>query len=204
MQLLTGRFLLSFFPLLWCLNSLGAEQVDFETEIAPILAEHCVRCHSPNNRKGDLSLSTARDLRDGGYLSPGDPSESQLMDLIVAEDGEAPRMPQDAEPLSAEHVALLRQWIKQGARWEDDFVIREASKADTTWWSLQPLAVKDLELGIDDFISSKLKEQNLQRNPPADRVTLIRRATFDLTGLPPTPEEVDEFVNDRSPMPMSD
>ncbi|MEL6110254.1 MAG: DUF1553 domain-containing protein [Planctomycetota bacterium] len=179
-----------------------AREIDFEADIAPILAEHCVRCHSPNNRKGDLSLATMEDVVDGGYIVPGDADGSSLIDLISGVDGEPPEMPQDAEALSTNQVTLIRRWVDEGATWPEAIVVREASKSDTTWWSLQPLSQNIDTSGenvIDRLVDEKLGEQGLRRNPPADRVTLIRRATFDLTGLPPTPDEVDRFLDDTDP-----
>ena len=117
-------------------------------------------------------------------------------------------MPKEGAPLSADEVAVLRTWIAEGAHWPEDVVIREKSKADRTWWSLQPLAVTEppsegipdeWKLNpIDRYVFARLRQQ-LRPNPRADRRTLIRRVTYDLTGLPPTPEETDAFVRDDSP-----
>ncbi|QGJ72207.1 Planctomycete cytochrome C [Planctomycetales bacterium 10988] len=187
--------------------------MDFQQEIAPILEQHCIRCHTPGNNKGDLSLATIDNLEENGYLIAGDPEGSYLLDLVTALEGMPPEMPKDAEPLNTEEVALVREWISQGAHWPDDLVLHEKSKADSTWWSYQPLdqspppSKKNVKSGfrewkkhpIDRFIFSKLAEENLEPNPPADRRTLIRRATYDLTGLPPTPAEVEAFVNNPDP-----
>jgi mono/diheme cytochrome c family protein len=179
------------------------EPVDFAKEIAPILERNCIRCHVPGNEKGDLSLATFADLAENEYVVPGDPDSSYLVDLITAVDDEPPEMPKDATPLPEEQVALIRRWIAEGADWPDDAILRERSKADASWWSLQPLRTTpdspDGPASIDAFIDAKLADQGLARNPPADRRTLIRRATYDLTGLPPSPEEVEAFVNDPNP-----
>ena len=175
------------------------EAIDFESQIAPILSVHCVRCHSPSNSKGDISLANIGHLRDNGHIEPGQPDESYLIELITGLDGTPPEMPKDAAPLSAEQVALIRQWIADGASWPDDVVVREASKADASWWSLQPVTQQHDDATIDHFIDVKLSEAGLAKNPPADRRTLIRRATYDLTGLPPTPEEIEQFENDTDP-----
>ena len=176
-----------------------ANEIDFAKQIAPILSEHCVACHSDSNSKGDVSLATIKDLKENGYLSPGKPNESHLIDLIVGVDGEPPAMPKEGEPLSANQVTLFRRWVSEGARWPNDLVVREKTKADSNWWSLQPIATKFDYESIDDFVDSRLKENGLQRNPPANRRALIRRATYDLTGLPPTPDEVDAFVGSNDP-----
>lgn len=172
--------------------------VDFDSQIAPILSHRCVSCHSPGINKGGLSLATINDALDAGYIVPGQPDDSHLVDLISSVDGEPPEMPGDGDPLSDEQVQLIRGWIAAGARWPEQTVVREASKADASWWSLQPLAKSNMT-SIDLFIDAKLASVGLSRNPPADRATLIRRATYDLTGLPPTPEEIRLFVADPDP-----
>ena len=105
-------------------------------------------------------------------------------------------MPNEGEPLSAKEVAVIRSWIADGAAWPTDVVLHEKSKADGSWWSLQPLGQLDTSASIDSYVEAKLSESGLVMNPAADRRTLIRRATYDLTGLPPTPEETDAFLND--------
>ncbi|MEQ9407175.1 MAG: DUF1553 domain-containing protein [Fuerstiella sp.] len=209
---------------------------DFKTKIAPIFQQHCVRCHSPNVAEGDLSLATISDLVEMGYIVAGDPDSSHLVDVISASEGDIPRMPQESPPLSASQVSLIRQWIKEGATWPQNVVVREKSKADASWWSLQPLqpvvsvssqtvssqtrsnqtrgnqtrgnqadgkerspTAAGTELTIDDFIRARLAEHGLSMSAPADRRTLIRRLTFDLHGLPPSPEAVQSFVDDPDP-----
>ena len=188
---------------------------DFRTQIAPIFQKHCVRCHSPGNTKGDISLATIDDLVAYEHVISGDPNASHLIELLSGVDGERPAMPKGADPLSGEQIAALRHWIETGADWPDDVIITDTSKADADWWSLQPLnpyigtskkkvssaTVSDDSASqmIDDFVAVKLAEHNLSLSPPADRRTLIRRATYDLTGLPPTPEEVAAFVSDPDP-----
>jgi len=191
--------------------SAGAEPaLDFAAAVAPIFGRHCVRCHSPGQPKGDISLATGADLAANQYVVPGDPDSSYLVELIAGDDGRRPEMPKEGAPLSAEQVATIRRWIAEGAPWPAEVVVRERSQADASWWSLQPLARPEpptpagiaedwLASPIDRFIFARLDEQGLRPNPPADRRTLIRRATFDLTGLPPTPDEVAAFVADPDP-----
>ena len=103
---------------------------------------------------------------------------------------------------------MLHDWIAEGAPWPEGVVVKERSKADRNWWSLRPLSASEPPADgipsewtanpIDRFIYAKLAAAGLQPNPPADRRTLIRRVTYDLTGLPPTPEEIDAFVGDQS------
>ncbi len=189
------------------------QPLDFAKDVAPIFQQHCVRCHSAGNAKGDVSLATFAHLKENDYVVAGDPDSSYLLELVTASSGEPPAMPQESKPLSDEEVTTLRRWITDGAKWPDDVVVREKSKADASWWAYQPLKVDQLSepsspahdsviqaaTGIDDFIRAKLTEQQLDLNPPADRRTLIRRATYDLLGLPPTPDEVEAFVTDADP-----
>ncbi len=176
--------------------------LDFRTQIAPVFQRHCIRCHSPDDNKGDVSLATFDDLKHNEYVIPGDPDDSSLLDLVSSVDGDPPEMPKDSEPLSSQEVARLRRWIAEGSKWPSDVVVQANSKADASWWSLQPInaadhAADDAEtLNIDGFIDEKLAEQGLKRSSPADRRTLIRRLSFDLHGLPPTPEAVEAFVDD--------
>lgn len=178
-------------------------KVDFAIDVAPILQEHCIRCHLPGIKKGDISLATFEDLQANEHVIGGDPDGSYLLDLIVGADGEPPEMPKDGAPLTDDEVAKIRRWIEQGADWPQQLVLRERSKADTSWWSFQPLDAGKLaanaNASIDDYVRAKLAEKGLSMNGMADRRTLIRRATYDLTGLPPTPEEVANFINDADP-----
>ncbi len=185
--------------------------VDFKRDIGPLLAGRCVRCHYPGNEKGDLSLATVADLLENGYVEPGNPDDSLLLELVSpGADGEAPQMPKDARPLSADEVALLRRWIEQGAKWPKDVILREPPRADAAWWSLQPLQQTqppnppDIPAdwsrhAIDRFVFAALAKKGLRPNPPADRRTWLRRVTYDLTGLPPTPAELAAFEKDDAP-----
>ena len=183
---------------------------DFARDVAPILQQHCVRCHTPGNEKGDLSLATADDLQENGFVVAGDPDASYLVELITSAVDQRPAMPKEAEPLSPAQVATIRRWIADGAQWPAGLQLHEASKADASWWSLQPLATtapppdRDVpgdwtQNPIDRWVFAKLAENGLAPNAPADRRTLIRRATYDLIGLPPTPEEVAAFAGDDDP-----
>ncbi len=186
-----------FFVLLATVAS--ANEIDFVRQIAPIFSEYCVRCHSDGIAKGGLSLSRIEGLRDNEYIVPGEPGESHLIELIASADGEPPEMPKEGERLNADQVALVRQWITEGAKWPAEVIVREKSKADASWWSLQPIRSKFDESTIDGFVEAQLVAKDLRRNAAADRRTLIRRATYDLLGLPPTPEQIDAFVNDSDP-----
>lgn len=182
-----------------CLSSaVAADQqaIDFERDVAPIFEQHCLQCHSDNISKGEFSLSTAQGLIENEYVVSGDSDSSYLIDLIS---GDQPEMPRGGDSLSTAEIAVVRKWIETGAEWPDATVLYEPSKADGSWWSLQPLQEFDPESTIDDFVESELQANALEMNRPADRRTLIRRATYDLTGLPPTPSEVEAFEADSSP-----
>ncbi len=212
------RWFLFIFVSIGCIRSVTCADdapVDFETQIAPIFEQHCLRCHSPASSKGDVSLATFADLKANDFVVAGDPDSSHLLDLVTSVDDQAPAMPKGADPLLEDQVSLLRRWVVEGAIWPGDVIVRDTSRADATWWSLQPLdlqvrsskaahaessvAAQMMKRTIDDFILKKLAENELSLNPPADRRTLIRRATFDLIGLPPTPKELQSFVNDPDP-----
>ena len=188
----------------------AVDSIDFRHHVAPLLETHCLGCHSENIAKGELSLASRDQLFENGYVVPGDPEGSYLLELIAGVNGEPPEMPQEAEPLSAEAVAVIRNWIAAGADWPEDVTLEERSQADLSWWSLQPLTDVEppaatatvsgwADHPIDRFLAAALTEKDLVPNPPADRRTLIRRASYDLTGLPPTPEEVAAFVADTDP-----
>jgi hypothetical protein len=193
----------------------AAESVDpakfFHEEVAPVLVRNCVECHNATSHKGGLSIETLADAlkggEDGASLVPGKPLDSTLYTKLVPDGpGEKPEMPKKKAPLSPEDAARIRQWIETGAVWPKEVVLKEKAKADQSFWSFQPLAnvvppalPEDApsawrENPIDRFVLAKLHEKHLTPNPPADAATFIRRATYDLTGLPPTPEEVAAFV----------
>ncbi|QDU07255.1 DUF1553 domain-containing protein [Gimesia aquarii] len=186
-------------------------KVDFEKEIAPLIVEHCIRCHNPGNEKGELSLDSIQALKEKAYLSPGKPGESYLLDVIrVSSKSGKAEMPKEGKPLSDAEFSLFSRWIKQGAEWPAQLKLQEKSKADLSWWSLQPLAqyeppaLKNMpkiwqQNAIDRFVYARLQEKNLVPSPRATKRELIRRATYNLTGLPPTPEEVAAFESDTAP-----
>jgi hypothetical protein len=180
--------------------------VNFRRDVAPLLEDHCLCCHNRDSAKGDLSLSTAKDLRSTEFVIPGKPEQSHLMAVIQPDGDEPAAMPKEGKPLSATQVDLLRRWIAAGADWPAEITLQIRSKADSTWWSLQPSAnsnppqtASPNKNPIDHFVRVKLDEKGLAPSPVADRRVLIRRLYFDLLGLPPTPESVASFVADPNP-----
>lgn len=193
----------------WLVGGVFARSpVDFGRDVAPILEQHCIRCHQPANKKSGFSLATCADLKSNEYVVAGEPDASYLIDVITADNGEKPLMPKEGAPLSAREVAALRDWIREGAYWPDGVVVKDRAKADRNWWSLRPLAANEPPSAgipaewcanpIDRFIYARLAAAGLRPAAPADRQSLIRRLTYDLTGLPPTPEETEAFVSDAS------
>src|SRR4051812_14677014 len=162
--------------------------VDFGRDVAPILEQHCIRCHQASNKKGGLSLATVADLKSNEYLVAGDPDASYLTDVITATAGEKPLMPKEGAALSAKEVAAIRDWIREGASWPDGVVVKDRAKADQDWWSLRPLAAGEPPSAgipaewsrnpIDCFIYARLAATGLKPNPPADRRALIRRVSY--------------------------
>ena len=182
----------------------------FHEEVAPLLVAHCVECHNPATRKGGLSVETLADVlkggEDGPAVVPGRAEESPLFtQLVPAKAGGKAAMPKRKPALAAADLEKVRRWIDAGAAWPKEIVVRERSKADGTFWSFQPVGDPSppnvagadgawLVNPVDRFVLAKLRERGLTPGPPADARVLVRRATYDLTGLPPTPEEVEAFV----------
>lgn len=181
----------------------------FRLQVAPLLERHCVSCHQGDKPKGGLSFVSGKQALAGGdsgaILTPGKPDESLIVELIS---GDKPAMPKGARPLSADQIAIFRRWISEGAAWPSALTLRDKklAGADEDWWSLRPLArpavpdiVSDwIRTPIDAFILAKLKSLSLPPSSEATRRTLIRRVTYDLTGLPPTPREAADFLADGS------
>src|SRR5438132_6892715 len=190
----------------------------FEKKIRPVLAEHCIECHSsdPKKQKGGLALDTRAGVQKGGesgrVIVPGKPNQSPLITAVRYTDPEFKMPPKGKLP--AEVIADLEKWVAMGAPDpRTGNVIAMAPKWGSVeegrkFWAYQPprqhplpqVKAADWPRGsIDRFILAKLESQGLRPSADADRVTLIRRATFALTGLPPTPAEIDAFLADRSP-----
>jgi len=192
----------------------------FEKRIRPVLAENCFGCHSDRKQKGGLRLDSRQAMLNGGEtgpaIVPGHPELSLLLKAIHYND--ELKMPPKGR-LGAEHVTALTTWIKQGAPWPDSVRVArpmllemgfKITPKNRAFWSFQPISDPPVPAGpgpgsawaktpVDHFVLAKLQEKQLRPAEPADKRTLIRRATFDLIGLPPTPEEVDAFLRDDSP-----
>lgn len=187
-----NRLAVTFFLISGSLSLLGAEQVSFNRDIRPILSDNCFACHGfdEKERKADLRLDT----RDGALqaIVPGEAEESELWLRVTSTDEDEVMPPPDFHgSIKPSDVELLRNWIEQGAEYEVHWSFVVPKKAD-------PPRVADSGNEIDAFIRHRLEAEGLEPSPRADPAVLIRRVTLDLTGLPPTPEEVNAFLENPS------
>jgi hypothetical protein len=186
----------------------GAAPVDYVRDVRPILQRHCVECHGREKQKSGYRLDVREVALRGGdsghrAVVPHDGKSSPLIRHVSGEDEEMLMPPPKSGKarLAAAEVELLRRWINEGPSWPDEFAGAPADAVPL--WSLTPLVKPEVPPGaanpIDAFIRARLAEGGLALSPVADARTLIRRLSYDLTGLPPTPEEVDSFVADKDP-----
>ena len=188
--------------------------IDFVRQIQPIFAAHCYDCHGPAKQKSTYRLDEKIRAIKGGdsghpAIIPGQGAASPLVKFVTGEVADTV-MPPKGDKLSAAQIALLKAWIDQGAVWPESASAKTEDPKD--WWSLRPLARPPVPQPtgtppfaatshpVDAFIRAKLAGAGLAPSPEADRRTLLRRVTFDLLGLPPTPAEVAAFVADTAPM----
>jgi hypothetical protein len=178
-------------------------RIDFVRDLQPLLTAFCIECHGEEKQKGGLRLDSREAILHAGALVPGRSADSLLVQRVAGL-GDGGRMPPKGPGLSRRQIALLRAWIDQGAAWPAS----APAPARSAHWAYRPLvrpalpAVKDraaVRNPIDAFVQARLEAARLAPAPPADRRTLIRRLSYDLTGLPPAPEAIDAFLNDRSP-----
>ncbi|MGI9242772.1 MAG: c-type cytochrome domain-containing protein, partial [Verrucomicrobiales bacterium] len=165
-------------------GALAEKDIDFNRDVRPILSQNCFACHGPDSheRKAKLRLDTEAGSRDA--LTPGNPSESEMIERILSSDAEE-RMPppKHGKSVSPAETEVLRKWITQGAKYSAPWAyvapIKHPTPAVEGAWSYN---------WIDRFILDRLEAEGLQHSPDSDPVTLVRRLHFDLTGLPPTPQ----------------
>ena len=193
----------------WWAAGVSAQQMPGQVRL--LLERRCVGCHNEQEPKGQLSLAQFAAARRGGESGPaivaGKPGESLLLDYVS---GAQPEMPKEGTPLSETEIAQLRDWIRTGAPWPRDTILTDQSLANLNWWSLQRLhqpplpqlhstSSNKVRSSIDSFVLAQLEQRDLDFSPEADRRTLIRRLYFDLLGLPPTPTDISQFVQDPDP-----
>lgn len=179
-----------------------AQAIEFNRDIRPLLSDKCYTCHGPDKARRltklrfDVEAEAKQDLGGRFAIVPGDPSKSEMIRRITAADP-ARRMPPAASgrTLTGHEIELIQKWIAQGAKWENHWSFiapqrrRPPDVKNRTWPRNE----------IDSFVLERLEQQGYSPVPEADRTTLIRRVSLDLTGLPPTPAEVDAFLSDQSP-----
>jgi hypothetical protein len=173
--------------------------IDFSRDIRPIFNQNCISCHGGVRQKNSVSFIFREEALGTGKsgrrtIVPGDPDASELMARVTSKDPDV-RMPYHAPPLPPEQIALLRRWIKEGAKWTDHWAFvapkpQPLPVVKRTNWARQPL---------DRFVLARLEKESLQPSPEASKAELLRRASLDLTGLPPTAEEEAAFLADKSP-----
>jgi cytochrome c553 len=196
-------------------GAVAAEVIDFERQVRPLLVARCGECHGADTQESRLRLDVKHRAERGGdfgpVIIPGKAAESEILRRVTSTDAKK-RMPPEGERLSASEIELLTRWIDSGAEWPESAADRIARETDRDprldHWAWQPVArpaVPPARPGwprgntIDRFVQERLAERGLAPAPEADRRTLIRRLSFDLLGLPPTPEEVAAFVADDAP-----
>ena len=176
--------------LLVCIGGVGgvsADEIDFNRDIRPILSDNCFLCHGPSEstREADLRLDVRQSAIDSGMLVAGQPEDSEVIARVFSEDADSLMPPPDSNKrLSDEQRNLLKQWVAQGATYQEH------------WAFVPPRKAPGVDAGnpVDHFIGKRLHEHGLTFSPPADLRTLIRRVSLDLTGMAPTPEQVEQFL----------
>ena len=184
-------------------DAVGA--VDFAREVRPLFEKHCLECHGAEKQKSGYRLDVREMAITGGEshapnIVPGAPEKSPLLRFVSGEDAEM-RMPPKGALLTVQEQRVLEAWIAAGAVWPESDSVKVA--APTDWWSLKPVRRPDPPFRevqpVDAFVRARLAQEGWTPSPEAPKQKLLRRVTFDLTGLPPTPEEVDAFLADPSP-----
>lgn len=187
---------------------LKSDRIDFNTRVKPIFNKKCISCHGGVRQKGGFSLMTREDAlqpAESGKpaIIPGDPGASELIRLLETRDEEE-RMPYHKEPLSSDEIDCLKQWIKEGAEWGAHWAYRPVEqpvvpRPQSRLWGLLPPAKNAwVQNDIDWFILDRLNREGLTPSPEADKATLLRRVSLDLTGMPAPDSLADRFLNDTS------
>ncbi|MFO0911618.1 MAG: PSD1 and planctomycete cytochrome C domain-containing protein [Pirellulales bacterium] len=197
------------------IDSPNLVSIDFQSQVLPILREHCFRCHGDESTEGGLILHSRESVIHGGdsgpAIEPGRAAESLLLRRVEGLDVEP--MPPEGERLSAEQVATLRRWIEQGAVWPESAETHAAQPVAADHWSFQPIVRPPVPATdrpdwvrspIDAFVLAQQASRQLVPAEAARRESLLRRIHFDLTGLPPTPADVAEFCDPGSTMTVEE
>lgn len=189
-----SRWLLTLAALGWA-APLRAAEIDFNRDVRPILSDKCFACHGPDekHRKADIRFDDAKEALASGAIVPGKPAESSFIARITTDD-ERDRMPpkKSGKKLSGAEIETLRKWVAGGAKYAPAWAYVAPASREI------PKTKHPTSNWIDAFLFARLEREGLSPSPEADRRTLVRRLYFDLTGLPPTPAEVEAFVNDKA------
>lgn len=198
-----ARFIVAFLLMGCSVSALAEERVSFARDVLPILRDKCFACHGSESVEGGLRLDVRRRAMLGGdsgsTIVSGSAKDSELIARVTTDDKDR-RMPADELPMSPKEITTLRDWIDQGVDWPDELAGREQPSDHRAFRKItRPDVPTDTgdEHPIDAFISARLRKHGLQRLPEAGRTTLIRRLYLDLLGLPPTPADVETFVDDQ-------
>ena len=183
--------------LIWYFSGSFDKKVDYNTQVKPIFNKKCIACHGGVKAKSDFSLLFREDAmkpaKSGKYpIVPGKPGQSEMIRRITEKD-EDERMPYKHEPLTKEEISILKKWIKQGAEWGEHWAFIPVKKE-----TVPVISDKWIKNDIDPFILARLKEEKLVPSGEADKATLLRRVSLDLTGLPPSETTAKKFLDDRS------
>ena len=186
---------------------IGHKRVDYNSEVKPLFNKKCITCHGGVKKESGFSVlfrSEALAKAESGKLAivPGDPDNSELIRRITNKDPEE-RMPYEHAPLSSKEIDMLRQWIKEGAHWGDHWAYVavkpvEVPDAAAGFWGFLSGKNEWVKNDIDHFIYSQLKQQQLEPSAEADKAALLRRVSLDITGVPPSENMANEFLNDNS------
>jgi len=182
--------------------------VDFNTEVKPILNKKCITCHGGIRQQGNLSFlfrsEALAKTKSGKYaIIPGNPDGSEMIRRIKLNDPED-RMPYHKEPLSDNEIQTLTRWIKQGAKWGDHWAYVPVKAVDipkpkASLFGLLPATEWQwVKNDIDYFVFDKLQQQDLKPSPEADKATLLRRVSLDITGLPPSTSIAPQYLTSNS------
>src|SRR5262245_42690709 len=183
--------------LIWYFSGSFEKKIDYNTQVKPIFNKKCIACHGGVKAKANFSLLFREDAmkpaKSGKYpIVPGKPGQSEMIRRITEKDEEE-RMPYKHDPLTKEEISILKKWIKQGAEWGEHWAYIPVKKpevpAEDDKW---------IQNEIDQFIYQKLKAAKLKPSPQADKQTLLRRVSLDLTGMPAEKEIANKFLNDKS------
>ncbi|MBI4909047.1 MAG: PSD1 domain-containing protein [Acidobacteria bacterium] len=184
-----------------CLAPLAHAAIDFAKDVAPLLEKRCQMCHGAQQQMSGLRLDNAAAA--AKVITVGNSAQSKLIERVRSTKA-GHRMPPVGQPLTTSEVAALAAWIDSGAKWPVDY----RGGGGNSHWAFQPLARKSPPITqrnnwarnpIDSFILARLEAEGLTPSPEAEKRVLLRRVTFDLTGLPPTPDQIHEFLNDKRP-----